>query len=391
MKTQVKFFTLLLPGRSHVAYGSTTSPKLTAKRSIGAMIESRLSARRTILACLGLLLFTLSHSQNLPSPPPSVPGLSEGWTPLATYRETTEAFYALPAGKTILDYNDDEKIIMEQSFSDEQVLISWDESVGGIKSITVLDPSRQFRPEVYAYKQMVVLPNEVRFLDEDGSVLYATSIGENRDEDDPEPLDPADFTLPERLGFFDARYIGQDDRFQQFEGDGYFLEIDEAMGLAYVTYFDDEGNAAEEVTILLDFSNPDRNLPEFEMSVIPEKLPSGDCVFRVEMTSYTDYRDFTLEEEEETIQPRSDMSDNHFEDIKVWPNPASNKIYINVEASGEVMTDVWMMGLDGKLVLREQLSGTGVHGLNIQNIPAGTYVLRAQFDGFTNTQKIVIQ
>lgn len=235
---------------------------------------------------------------------------------------------------------------------------------------------------------MVVVPGEVRFLDENDQVVYSSPINRNEEVRDESPSDPGDLTAPERLGFSDAKLTGKDRRFQQYEGNGYLLEINETRGIARVTYFDEEGSVAEESTILFDFNNPDRNLPEFEMSLSPDELPSGSCVFKVKMTWYSEYTDYTNEGE---INPRRDDTVAEHESIKVWPNPASNTLYLNIDAQPDVITSVMLMGLDGKLVLHDRLPGQGVHQIDIQAIPAGTYILRTESDNLSKTSKIVIQ
>jgi len=92
-------------------------------------------------------------------------GIIGNVTPFLSFRATTETFYALPDGKSIRDFDDYDKVWMEPSFSDEQVIQSLNNDGELISFLTVIDPSRQFRPQVYPYKHIVIGSERTTFLD----------------------------------------------------------------------------------------------------------------------------------------------------------------------------------------------------------------------------------
>lgn len=317
-------------------------------------------------------------------------GITGTLTPSLSFRVTTETFYALPAGKSILNYDDYDKIGMEPSFSDEQVLYSLNQDDELIALHTVLDPSRQFRPQVYPYKHMLLAPDRTTFFDQNNNVIYTAMI-DDAIKDTLIPLtDPRELTLPERIGFTDARLISHVDGVSKYEGDGYLLVIDEATGLVTVTYIDSMGGTEETLNMLFDFNNIDRNLPEYEMIVFSETLRSGECVFKVEMTSYSDYRDLT-QSEGHSVENLNTLANAAPAELKVWPNPAQNILYLETSGWSDEAVTVWLMGLDGKLLIQETMDSAPTLRLNTNQIPAGTYILRAISGSQNYTSKIIIQ
>jgi hypothetical protein len=68
--------------------------------------------------------------------------------------------------------------------------------------------------------------------------------------------------------------------------------------------------------------------------------------------------------------------------IKIFPNPASNQIHITLTAPDETIEIVQLLDLQGKVVVQKKLN-TAAAQLDIQNLPAGAYLLR----GYTKSGK----
>lgn len=73
--------------------------------------------------------------------------------------------------------------------------------------------------------------------------------------------------------------------------------------------------------------------------------------------------------------------------VSVFPNPAKGMVYINAETiNGAVQYQ--LMSLNGKAVLSGQLNvSNGQQSINIQTVPAGTYLLKLTSNGVSSTEK----
>jgi hypothetical protein len=74
--------------------------------------------------------------------------------------------------------------------------------------------------------------------------------------------------------------------------------------------------------------------------------------------------------------------------IKVYPNPATDKL--NVEVS--VTSKVQMLDINGKQVIAEQnVNANQKHSIDVSDLAPGVYMLKIYNDKFVNTKKVVIR
>lgn len=77
--------------------------------------------------------------------------------------------------------------------------------------------------------------------------------------------------------------------------------------------------------------------------------------------------------------------------VSVYPNPAKGMVYINTEASHGAM-QYQLLSMNGKAVLSGQVNvSNGQQSINIQTVPAGTYLLRLTANGVSSTEKLIVQ
>jgi hypothetical protein len=82
-------------------------------------------------------------------------------------------------------------------------------------------------------------------------------------------------------------------------------------------------------------------------------------------------------------------------EIMVWPNPASDNIYISYfqPSNGKVKVDIY--SLTGQLVYsqtKHSFSGENTINLSVpKELPKGLYILRLSANGFVNSSKIAIE
>ena len=79
----------------------------------------------------------------------------------------------------------------------------------------------------------------------------------------------------------------------------------------------------------------------------------------------------------------------------VRPNPVtSNTLVLSVSVQQNLKTNVQVMGVDGKILVQQNISlasGMNTVSLNISNVPSGIYLVQVQLnDGFV-TKKFIKQ
>ena len=77
--------------------------------------------------------------------------------------------------------------------------------------------------------------------------------------------------------------------------------------------------------------------------------------------------------------------------VSVFPNPAKGMVYLNTDAvSGTLQYQ--LLSMNGKAVLSGQVNvSNGQQSINIQTVPAGTYLLRLTANGVSSTEKLIVQ
>ncbi|MDO1447213.1 T9SS type A sorting domain-containing protein [Rhodocytophaga aerolata] len=77
----------------------------------------------------------------------------------------------------------------------------------------------------------------------------------------------------------------------------------------------------------------------------------------------------------------------------IYPNPADDKLYINVpESTTETIAEIW--SIKGQLLIRKQLQSSG-HAdgvIHIQHLPAGVYILKVvSLNGYVTSRLIIMR
>ena len=389
MKTLNEHFFVAKSKETIISFGSFFRMLITKVDKFGLSYSVTSFTKGAFTAFFMIGFLSLSAQVNV-QPLASLTGISGAVTPVITYRKTTETFYAIPPGKSILHYNDLDKAWMESSFQDEQILIASTADDDILFFSTVIDPARQFSAQVMPYRHIVIGQGQASFIDLQGKLMHTTPTSFSPQKETLPERNGRALTWLERTGFLDAKLMSTVGGVSKYEGPDYLLTIDETAGLVRSTFLDDQGQVEWTTSSLYDLTDPDRILPEFEMTVFNETLPSGECVFKVEMTSISAYRDFPAEKAKD-ITSRSSVPDVQFDEVKVWPNPTQHILYIQ---SNEWQTDnvqVWLMSLDGKLLLNENMAAIPTIRINVQALPAGTYILRATSGNQIITKKVIIQ
>lgn len=77
--------------------------------------------------------------------------------------------------------------------------------------------------------------------------------------------------------------------------------------------------------------------------------------------------------------------------VAVFPNPAKGMVFLNTDAvSGTIQYQ--LLSLNGKAVLSGQVNVSNGHqSINIQTVPAGTYLLQLTANGVSSTEKLIVQ
>jgi hypothetical protein len=84
----------------------------------------------------------------------------------------------------------------------------------------------------------------------------------------------------------------------------------------------------------------------------------------------------------------ADISDNY--GINIFPNPASEKLYIKNEMNSDENCTLRLIKSDGGIVLNELINFDNFHVINIHDFPPGIYTLEIIGDSVFKTKKIII-
>jgi len=80
-------------------------------------------------------------------------------------------------------------------------------------------------------------------------------------------------------------------------------------------------------------------------------------------------------------------------DLKIFPNPAINRFYIEMELAESVDLEMQVMDIYGRLVQKQSLTNLGLkvnHTIDLTNEPSGTYLLRFVNGSQVRNAKIVL-
>ncbi|MCK9163929.1 MAG: T9SS type A sorting domain-containing protein [Bacteroidales bacterium] len=78
------------------------------------------------------------------------------------------------------------------------------------------------------------------------------------------------------------------------------------------------------------------------------------------------------------------------ESIKVYPNPAKDYIYVDIEASNFKQSDIELFDMQGRLIKKEKLKSKLGNRINVSNLNAGAYTYNVSVNGKTISGKVII-
>ncbi len=78
------------------------------------------------------------------------------------------------------------------------------------------------------------------------------------------------------------------------------------------------------------------------------------------------------------------------ETIKVYPNPAKNFVYVDIEASNFEKGEVELFDMQGKLVKKAKLSAKQGNRVDVSNLNAGAYTYNVSLNGKTLSGKVIV-
>ncbi|HCQ16156.1 MAG: hypothetical protein CMI36_12955 [Owenweeksia sp.] len=86
------------------------------------------------------------------------------------------------------------------------------------------------------------------------------------------------------------------------------------------------------------------------------------------------------------------LNENVLDGLKVYPNPASERLHINVEGSGMKLKSLEIYNLNGQRIIAEQYTKEAVKGeILLNNFRAGTYLMKIETSKGVSTQVLVIE
>jgi len=79
------------------------------------------------------------------------------------------------------------------------------------------------------------------------------------------------------------------------------------------------------------------------------------------------------------------------EDLKIWPNPSVNEIEISLPSPTDLIEQVELYSVKGKLVYASKTGRTGSMKISTQDLPSGLYIVKAMSKNVIYTQKLVVK
>ena len=86
----------------------------------------------------------------------------------------------------------------------------------------------------------------------------------------------------------------------------------------------------------------------------------------------------------------TDVETGDKESIKVYPNPAKDYIYVDIEASNFKQSDIELFDMQGKLVKKAKLKSKLGNRVDVSNLNAGAYTYNVSVNGKTISGKVIV-
>jgi hypothetical protein len=353
----------------------------------------------SIFCCLSLFCTGLLGQGNMSggsAPLPSIPGLPQGVSVQESYRRIANFYYALPTGKSIIDYNDFDKITMRNYVTDDRYFYFEDASGKLVTVKQVLNANEQFLPQVMPYEYLVIHGQEVTFFDRTMDTIYSlfsqfehefeetdgTDMYYQGDGDGDAPGTDLEGTWEELPHGF--RYVEP----------GFEWQFNENNGIYSSTTFDEMGQWQVKKVEVIDMNDPGRSVPIFEISISRDVLPSEECVFQVLMQRYSEYfRAVSNEEPESELRSSGESElELQLQAIKVWPNPVKDFIFVQIpEIEGANQIELRIIGMDGRQKLVQNVNTNSYERIGLENYESGLYIVHFLINGVSHFDKIFIQ
>lgn len=322
-----------------------------------------------------------SETLNLPAAPQNLHVIK-------TYKKTSELFYTLPDGKTIADYNSYDLQHMEPMKRNERLVYSKDEFGLDVVLKHVLDPSLQFKPTIEPYELMVLYPTSVEIYNRFGNQIYSTELdtatysGEGGEhgggiEDDSSMVS---YTEIETDSIF------------QITGPDFITTVDILKGIILEVVYDELDQWIEKNISVYDPNNEDRTRPLAELNIARDTLPiSGECVFRVNATSYKEYcSEVTVDSS--GLRVREEVNNDTNLRMSKWPNPVSSILNIMIESDNQhEMVHIELIDLEGKVLYSSEVPANQQFRIDVSAYMSGLHLIRAQSGRDMIVERVVIQ
>ena len=94
-----------------------------------------------------------------------------------------------------------------------------------------------------------------------------------------------------------------------------------------------------------------------------------------------------------TTLPSTGIGENGVLTASIYPNPASGKVNIRLDAEEPATLQVAVIDLLGSTFIREQfelVSGTNVREINLTNLSKGIYIVRLSYNGTVVNHKLIV-
>lgn len=114
--------------------------------------------------------------------------------------------------------------------------------------------------------------------------------------------------------------------------------------------------------------------------------------YRSKLVSFTNVQNAGCIKTFDTLNSRDTLNEEVYPQVNAFPNPATDKIFINTLAKANKVLTATLYNTNGQLVKRQGLSEfrTGRIILNVNDLQPGIYILKVAFDQTVKQQRIVI-
>ncbi len=85
-----------------------------------------------------------------------------------------------------------------------------------------------------------------------------------------------------------------------------------------------------------------------------------------------------------------DITTKEKESIKVYPNPAKDYVYVDIEATNFEKGEIELFDMQGKLVKKAKLSAKQGNRVDVSNLNAGAYTYNVSLNGKTISGKVIV-